>query len=154
MVGFALMQATADPHGYWILLTIVFVSQPQYAATQTRLMERAKGTAMGLALGWAVIQLFPGELVQAALLVLGGAVFFGARHTRYTLATAAVTTLLLLSFHQMGAASGVISARLLDTVVGCVIAAVASWLVLPSWQSRHWPRLAAQVLQTLSLIHI
>ena len=34
MVGFALMQATADPHGYWILLTIVFVSQPQYAATQ------------------------------------------------------------------------------------------------------------------------
>ena len=96
MVGFALMQATADPHGYWILLTIVFVSQPQYAATQTRLMERAKGTAMGLALGWAVIQLFPGELVQAALLVLGGAVFFGVRHTRYTLATAAVTTLLLL----------------------------------------------------------
>lgn len=77
MVGFALMQATADPHGYWILLTIVFVSQPQYAATQTRLMERAKGTAMGLALGWAVIQLFPGELVQAALLVLGGAVFLG-----------------------------------------------------------------------------
>jgi YccS/YhfK family integral membrane protein len=151
MVGFALMQATADPHGYWILLTIVFVSQPQYAATQTRLMERAKGTAMGLALGWAVIQLFPGELVQAALLVLGGAVFFGARHTRYTLATAAVTTLLLLSFHQMGAASGVISARLLDTVVGCVIAAVASWLVLPSWQSRHWPRLAAQVLQTQAL---
>ena len=151
VVGFAVMQATADPHGYWILLTIVFVSQPQYAATQTRLMQRAKGTAMGLALGWAVIQLFPGELVQAALLVLGGAVFFGARHTRYTLATAAVTTLLLLSFHQMGAASGVISARLLDTVVGCVIAAVASWLVLPSWQSRHWPRLAAQVLQTQAL---
>lgn len=51
----------------------------------------------------------------------------------------------------MGAASGVISARLLDTVVGCVIAAVASWLVLPSWQSRHWPRLAAQVLQTQAL---
>ena len=44
--------------------------------------------------------------------------FFGARHTRYVLATAAVTTLLLLSFHQMGAAQGVISARLLETLVG------------------------------------
>ena len=50
VLGFAVMQATADPHGYWILLTIVFVSQPQYAATQTRLMQRAKGTAIGLAL--------------------------------------------------------------------------------------------------------
>jgi len=151
VAGFAIMQATDDPHGYWILLTIVFVSQPQYAATQTRLMQRAKGTAMGLALGWALIQLFPGALVQAALLVLGGAVFFGARHSRYTLATAAVTTLLLLSFHQMGATQGVISARLLETVVGCAIAAVASWLVLPSWQSRHWPRLAAQALQTQAI---
>lgn len=150
-VGFAVMQATADPHGYWILLTIVFVSQPQYAATQTRLLQRAKGTAMGLALGWAAIQLFPGALVQAALLVFAGAVFFGARHTRYTLATAAVTMLLLLSFQQMGNAQGVIAARLLDTAVGCLIAAAASWLVWPHWQSRQWPQLAAQVLQTQAL---
>ena len=151
MAGFALMQATQDPHGYWILLTIVFVSQPQYAATQTRLLQRAQGTAIGLAMGWAAIQLFPGAVVQAALLVLGGAVFFGTRHTRYVLATAAVTTLLLLAFHQMGTAQGVILARLLDTAAGCLIAAAASWLVLPHWQSRQWPRLAAQVLQTQAL---
>lgn len=151
VAGFALMQATADPHGYWILLTIVFVSQPQYAATQTRLVQRAKGTALGLALGWAAIQLFPGALIQAALLVLGGALFFGARHTRYVLATAAITMLLLLGFHQMGMAQGVILTRLLDTAAGCLIAAAASWLVLPHWQSRQWPRLAAQVLQTQAL---
>lgn len=151
LAGFALMQATSDPHGYWILLTIVFVSQPQYAATQTRLLQRAHGTAIGLALGWAAIQLFPSALLQAALLVLAGAVFFGARHTRYVLATAAVTTLLLLGFHQMGMAQGVILARLLDTAAGCLIAAAAAWLVLPHWQSRQWPRLAAQVLQTQAL---
>lgn len=151
IAGFALMQLLNDPHGYWILLTIVFVSQPQYAATQTRLMQRAKGTAAGLVLGWSAIQLFPAALVQAALLVLAGAVFFGARHTRYVLATAAVTTLLLLGFHQMGMAQGVILARLLDTGAGCLIAAAASWLVLPHWQSRQWPRLAAQVLQTQAL---
>ena len=151
MAGMALMQLTQDAHGYWILLTIVFVSQPQYAATQTRLMQRAKGTAMGLVMGWAAIALFPAALVQAALLVFAGAVFFGARHTRYVLATAAVTTLLLLGFHQMGMAQGVILARLLDTAAGCLIAAAASWLVLPHWQSRQWPRLAAQVLQTQAI---
>ena len=41
------------------------------------------GAHVGLALGWAVIQLFPGELVQAALLVLGGAVFFGGASRRF-----------------------------------------------------------------------
>ena len=148
LAGFGLMQVTGDPHGYWILLTIVFVSQPQYAATQTRLMQRAQGTAWGLALGWVAIQLFPSQFLQATLLVLGGAVFFGTRHTRYVLATAAVTTLLLLSFHQMGMAQGVIFARFLDTVVGCMIAATAAWLVFPSWQSRDWPQLAARALQT------
>lgn len=151
VAGFAVMQATADPHGYWILLTIVFVSQPQYAATQMRLVQRAKGTAVGLALGWAAIQLFPAALIQAGFLVLAGALFFGTRHTRYVLATAAITTLLLLGFHQMGMAQGVILTRLLDTAAGCLIAAAASWLVLPHWQSRQWPHLAAQVLQTQAL---
>jgi uncharacterized membrane protein YccC len=59
--------------------------------------------------------------------------------------------LLLLSFHQMGMAQGVILTRLLDTVVGCLIAAGAAWLVLPHWQSRQWPLLAARALQTQAI---
>ena len=40
LAGFALMSATGDSYGFWILLTIVFVCQPQYAATVVRLVER------------------------------------------------------------------------------------------------------------------
>lgn len=147
-VGFGLMLATNDPHGYWILLTILFVSQQQYAATLTRLMQRTLGTALGLTLGWALIQLFQTPWMQSALIVLLGAVFLGSRHTRYLLATVAVSALLLLSFHQMGMGQGVIPTRLLDTVVGSVIAGLAAWLVLPNWQLRQWPSLAARVLRT------
>jgi YccS/YhfK family integral membrane protein len=147
-VGFCIMRATQDPHGYWILLTILFVSQQQYAATLTRLMQRTMGTALGLTLGWALIQLFPRPLMQSALMVLLGAVFLGSRHTRYLLATVAVSALLLLSFHQMGMGQGVIPTRLLDTIVGSVIAGLAAWLVLPNWQLRQWPGLAARALRT------
>jgi len=147
-VGFCIMLATQDPHGYWILLTILFVSQQQYAATLTRLMQRTMGTALGLTLGWALIQLFPRPLMQSALMVLLGAVFLGSRHTRYLLATVAVSALLLLSFHQMGMGQGVIPTRLLDTIVGSVIAGLAAWLVLPNWQLRQWPGLAARALRT------
>ena len=150
-VGFCIMLATHDPHGYWILLTILFVSQQQYAATLTRLMQRTMGTAGGLTLGWALIQLFPTPMMQSALIVLLGAVFLGTRHTRYLLATVAVSALLLLSFHQMGMGQGVIPTRLLDTVVGSVIAGLAAWLVLPNWQLRQWPGLAARALRTQAI---
>ncbi len=147
-LGFCIMLASNDPHGYWILLTILFVSQQQYAATLTRLMQRTLGTALGLSLGWALIQLLPTPMMQSTLMVLLGSVFLGSRHTRYLLATVAVSALLLLSFHQMGMGQGVIPTRLLDTVVGSVIAGLAAWLVLPNWQLRQWPGLAARALRT------
>jgi YccS/YhfK family integral membrane protein len=147
VAGFMVMQASHDPHGYWILLTIVFTSQPQFGATLKRLSQRVAGTVLGLAVGWALIRLFPGALAQSAFSALAGAVFVANRQSRFMLAAGAMTTLVLLSFHQMGMAQGVIPARLLDTAVGGGIAALAAWWVLPNWQSRHWPRLAAQALR-------
>lgn len=146
--GYAAMRFTNDSHGYWILLTIVFVCQPEYGATLTRLAQRIWGTLLGLVVGWALLRLFPGVLVQSAFSVMAGALFFATRHTRYTLATAAVTSLVLLSFNQVGDGFGLIVPRLLDTLMGSVIAGLAVWLVLPSWQSRWLHQVAAQAVRT------
>ena len=147
LMGQGVMAVTHDPHGYWILLTVLFVSQARYADTLRRAAERAGGTAIGLAVGWALIRLFPDALVQSALLALAGGLFLGARQTRYALATASVSVLLLLSFHQTGMAHGVIPARMLDTLIGVGIAWLAGWLLLPTWQGRQWPHLAATALR-------
>lgn len=147
LVAFALMRATHDPHGYWILLTVVFTSQPHYAATLSRAVQRAVGTVAGLAVGWALIRLFPGALLQSACMVLAGALFIGKRQTDLRIAAAAITALVLLSFHQLGMSQGVIPARLLDAAWGSAISALAAWLVLPNWQARHLPHLAAQALR-------
>jgi YccS/YhfK family integral membrane protein len=147
LTAFAVMRATHDPHGYWILLTVVFTSQPHFAATLSRMAQRAMGTVLGLAVGWALIRLFPGPMLQALCMVLAGALFIGKRQTNLRVATGAITTLVLLSFHQMGMAQGVIPARLLDTALGSAISALAAWLVLPNWQARHFPNLAAQALR-------
>lgn len=147
LLAFGIMQATHDPHGYWIVLTVVFASQPQYAATLSRVGQRALGTAVGLVVGWVLIRLFPGPLLQAVCMVLAGALFIGKRMSDIRVATGAMTTLVLLSFHQMGMSQGVIPARLLDTAIGSVIAGLGAWLILPNWQARHWPRLAAQTLR-------
>jgi len=146
-IGFAVMRVMHDPLGYWILLTILFVSQQQYAATHSRLIQRTIGTAVGLALGWALTQLFSAVLLQSAGIVILGAVFFGTRHNRYTLATTAITALLVVIFHQIGLRQELFPARLWDTLIGCAIAGIAAWLVLPNWQWRLWPNLASTSLK-------
>lgn len=147
VTGYAVMLVTGDRYGFWILLTIVFVCQPQYGATLTRLFQRIWGTVLGLVVGWALLRLFPAVLVQSAFTVAAGALFFATRHSRYTLATVAVTSLVLLSFNQVGDGFGLIVPRLLDTLVGALISGLAVWLVLPSWQSRRLHRVAAQAVR-------
>ena len=147
LLGFALMHLTDDRHGYWIVLTITFVSQPHYAATLKRLSQRVGGTMMGLALGWALMRLFPDDLAGSVLIAISGAVFLGTRRTHYAVATGAITTLLLMAFHQLGMSEGVILGRLVDTLAGGAIAGVAAWLVLPNWQARQWHTLAAATLR-------
>ncbi|MGC1172833.1 YccS family putative transporter [Polaromonas sp.] len=151
VAGYAVMLATNDSYGFWILLTIVFVCQPQYGATLTRLLQRIWGTVLGLVVGWALLRLFPDVLVQSAFTVAAGALFFVTRHTRYTLATAAVTSLVLLSFNQVGDGFGLIVPRLLDTLAGSLISGLAVWLVLPSWHSRRLHSMAAQAMRTQAL---
>jgi uncharacterized membrane protein YccC len=141
------MQATGDPHGHWIVLTITFVSQPHYAATLKRLSQRLSGTMLGLALGWALTRLFPDDLAGSVLIAISGAIFLGTRRTHYGVATGAITTVLLLSFHQLGMTEGVILRRLVDTLAGGAIAGLAAWLVLPNWQARQWHGLAASTLR-------
>lgn len=145
--GYALMLYTGDRQGFWILLTIVFVCQPQYGATLTRLVQRIWGTVLGLVVGWALLRLFPEVLLQSVFTVVAGVLFFATRQTRYTLATAAITSLVLLSFNQVGDGFVLIVPRLLDTLAGSLIAGLAVWLVLPSWQARQLHRVAAQALR-------
>jgi len=148
--GYLLMLATGDANGFWILLTIVFVCQPYYGTTLTRLAERITGTVLGLFLGWVLMRLFPGELAQSMFTVAAGVAFFMLRSARYTLATAAITTLVLLAFNQVGDGYGLIIPRLIDTLEGSLIAGVSVWLILPSWYSRRVPRLAAEALRSQS----
>ncbi|QNP49511.1 YccS family putative transporter [Diaphorobacter aerolatus] len=136
--GCLAMQMTDPEHGHWILLTTLFVCQATYGATITRVFERIIGTVLGLLVGWALLKLFPGLATQALIAVGAGVVFFITRNQRYVIGTAAITLMVLMCFNQTtGAAYELIAPRLIDTLVGSVISAVAMLLVLPDWQGRR-----------------
>ena len=148
--GYAVLHAIHPEQGYWVLLTTVFVCQPNYGATRIKLVQRIGGTVLGLVAAWALFKLFPAAEMQALLAVVAGVVFFVIRSTRYLLATAAMTLLVLFCFNQVGDGYVLIWPRLFDTLLGSAIAAAAVFLILPDWQGRRLNRVAASTLSCSS----
>ncbi|MBU1773998.1 MAG: TIGR01666 family membrane protein [Gammaproteobacteria bacterium] len=146
LCGYAVLHTIHPEQGYWVLLTTVFVCQPNYGATRIKLVQRVTGTALGLAVGWALFDLFPSQQVQALFAVIAGVVFFATRSSRYTLATAAITLLVLFCFNQVGDGYGLFWPRLVDTLLGSLIAAAAVLFVLPDWQGRRLNQVVANTL--------
>jgi YccS/YhfK family integral membrane protein len=148
--GYAVLHAIHPDQGYWVILTTLFVCQPNYGATRIKLVQRIGGTVLGLVAAWALFDLFPAAEVQALLAVVAGVVFFAIRSTRYLLATAAMTLLVLFCFNQVGDGYVLIWPRLLDTLLGSAIAAAAVFLILPDWQGRRLNQVAANTLDCSS----
>jgi len=144
--GYLLMLALHPTHGYWILLTTLFVCQPSYGTTRRRLVQRVVGTTTGLIAGWAMLKLLPGGDWRLPVLVATGAGFFAFRFRRYALATAVITLFVLLCFDRVGAGYDAIGPRLLDTLMGAIVAAVAIRYVLPDWRVRRLDDVVADAL--------
>lgn len=150
-VGYGMLHAIHASQGYWIILTTLFVCQPNYGATRRKLGQRIIGTAIGLTVAWALFDLFPSALVQSMFAIAAGLVFFINRTTRYTLATAAITLMVLFCFNQVGDGYGLFLPRLFDTLLGSLIAGLAVFLFLPDWQGRRLNKVLANTLTCNSI---
>ncbi|EJL09118.1 YccS family putative transporter [Pseudomonas chlororaphis] len=150
-IGYGMVHLIHPSQGYWIILTTLFVCQPNYGATRRKLGQRIIGTAIGLVVAWALFDLFPSPLVQSLFAIAAGVVFFTNRTTRYTLATGAITIMVLFCFNQVGDGYGLLLPRLFDTLLGSLIAGLAVFLFLPDWQGRRLNKVLANTLTCNSI---
>lgn len=137
--GYAFIRLTGLQHGYWILLTSLFVCQPNYNATRHRLTLRVTGTLIGVAIGLPILLLVPSIEGQLLLIVLTGVLFFAFRNVQYAHATMFITLLVLLCFNLLGEGFEVAIPRIVDTLIGCAIAWAAVTFIWPDWKFRNLP---------------
>ncbi|HKS35039.1 MAG TPA: YccS family putative transporter [Enterobacteriaceae bacterium] len=138
--GYGLIQLTGMDHGYWILLTSLFVCQPNYNATRHRLALRIIGTLVGVAVGLPILFFVPSLEGQLILIVVTGVLFFAFRNVQYAHATMFITLLVLLCFNLLGEGFEVALPRVIDTLAGCAIAWAAVSFIWPDWRFRNLPR--------------
>lgn len=137
--GYTCIMAFNMERGYWILLTSLFVCQPNYSATRLRLRQRVLGTLAGIIAGLPLLYLIPSQEGQLVLIVVLGVLFFAFRTVQYGYATAFITMLVLFCFNLMGAGFDIAIPRVTDTLIGCGIAWLAVTFVWPDWRYRRLP---------------
>lgn len=146
--GYACIMAFNMERGYWILLTSLFVCQPNYSATRLRLRQRVLGTLAGIIAGLPLLYLIPSQEGQLVLIVVLGVLFFAFRTVQYGYATAFITMLVLFCFNLMGAGFDIAIPRVTDTLIGCGIAWLAVTFVWPDWRYRRLPQVIQRAIDS------
>ena len=146
-IGYLFIQMTDIAYGYWILLTALFVCQPNFNATKRRLYLRIIGTLVGIIVGLAIIYFIPSLEGQLVMLVLSGILFFELRSKQYAQATAFITILALINFNLDGSAFAAGFPRFIDTIIGCALAWFGVSFIWPDWKFRRLPRSIQRALQ-------
>ena len=136
-----------NSHGYWIILTIVVILKPNYSMTKRRRSDRVIGTVIGCILTALILNFVhePVALLALLFIVTAAAPAFIQIKYRYTAIAASMQILLQINL-IVPASHAVIGERLIDTLLGALIATAFSF-VLPSWEYRALPRLLTAVLQ-------
>lgn len=145
-VGYMVIAFSHLSHGYWIILTSLFVCQPNYSTTKYRLKLRVLGTILGIIVGIPLTYLFPTVEAQLILIILTGWLFFLFKNSQYAYATAFITLLVFFSFSLIGESSiEVAVSRIIATLIGCFIAWFAVSFIWPDWKFRNLSKLVDRV---------
>lgn len=131
----AIVQFFELERGYWILLTGLFVCQPNYSATKLRLKQRIIGTIAGVIIG-SLLPYFTSTLeAKLGIVVLSSTLFYFFRTNNYSFSTFFITIQVLAGFDIMGFdIYDAMGSRIMDTLIGTGIAWFAVTYLWPDWK--------------------
>jgi uncharacterized membrane protein (TIGR01666 family) len=148
LIGYLLILAFDLEKGYWILLTSLFVCQPSYSETRQRLFQRIIGTLSGVVAGVLIVQILPTLAGQVLLLLVAAYAFFVWLRKNYSLAVVFVTIFVIAAFNLIaGKGVVVMGARMMDTVIGALLAIAVVRFMWPDWQYKRLPSLLSTALE-------
>ena len=137
LIGYAVARfQTYGEHSYWILLTIMVVLKPGFSISKKRNYHRILGTLIGGLIGILILALVPNTTVQFIFLLIFMTGTYSFQRLNYIVSVIFMTPFILLLFKFLGVGGfDLVQERVVDTLIGSAIAFLASYLILPSWES-------------------
>ncbi|AMP15970.1 FUSC family protein [Collimonas pratensis] len=149
-ISCGLLAADALPyagHGYWVVLTIAIILKPSFSQTKQRRGDRLIGTLIGCVATALILRFVHEPVALLGILFMATVAAPAFIYVKYRYTAIAASMQILLQINLVIPSSGhVIGERLIDTLIGAVIATAFSF-VLPSWEYRTLPQLIKNVLK-------
>lgn len=136
LIAYGVGQLLPFGRGYWILLTVIVILKPGYSLTRTRNIQRMLGTVVGAAIAGGILFFVKNNtviLVLLAIAMIGGYSFM---RWKYLVSVVMMTIYLLFMFHilEPNDFREIVQERILDTIIGCVLGFLTSFLLPPIWE--------------------
>lgn len=121
--------------GFWVLLTAVFVCQPNYSATKKRLVQRILGTVAGVLVGSSLPLFIITDEIKLMIIVATTTLFFLFRSNKHSYATFFITIQAIMGLSITGYdVTQFFVPRVIDTVVGALVSGATVYLLWPDWR--------------------
>lgn len=140
LTGFLIGTALPLQNAYWILLTIVVIMRPGYGLTKERSYQRIVGTVTGGLIAFGLLWLIGNAYIIGTLAIISMILGFSFTSINYRVGATFVTMYVVLLFALMSPdIQEVVWYRIIDTIIGALLAFSASYFVWPSWEFLNFP---------------
>lgn len=134
-------------HSYWILLTLLVILKPAYSLTRQRNVERLIGTFIGGIAGALILIYVKDQTILFVFLLLFMIGTYSSQRINYTVSVLFMTPFILILFSFLGENNlNIAKERMVDTLIGSIIAFFSSYVVLPNWEYYQFKNFMREVL--------
>ena len=145
--GFLLGSLLDIKNAYWIVLTIVVIMRPNYGLTKERSKNRIIGTIIGAIIATSIILITKNTTVYMVLAVISLTFAFSLIQQSYKAGAAFITLHIVFVYALIDPnAFLVVQYRVIDTVIGAIIAVLANYLLFPSWEYKNLDSVIVSVI--------
>ncbi|MBJ2175819.1 FUSC family protein [Aureibaculum sp. A20] len=125
-------------NAYWIILTLIVIMRPNYGLTKERSLNRIIGTIIGAAVAALIIFTTQNMIVYGVLAVLSLTFAFSLIQQSYKVGAAFITLHVIFVYALLQPnAFAVIGYRVLDTLIGAILAVIANYVLWPLWEFKN-----------------
>jgi uncharacterized membrane protein (TIGR01666 family) len=134
LIGFITAKTISQGHhSYWILLTIIVILKPGFSLSKQRNYQRLIGTIFGGIFGILLLIFVPDKTVQFCFMVFFMLGCYSFLRYNYVWSVLFMTPYILIVFSFLGV-NHIVQERIMDTIIGSVIAFIASYVIFPAWE--------------------
>ncbi|WP_281848041.1 FUSC family protein [Olleya namhaensis] len=149
--GFLLGSILDLKNAYWIILTIIVIMRPNYGLTKARSKNRIIGTIIGAIIATTIILITKNTTVYLVLAIVSLTFAFSLIQQSYKVGAAFITLHIVFVYALIDPdAFTVVQYRVIDTVIGAIIAVIANYLLFPSWEYKNLDTVLATVITSNS----